>query len=329
MSRKVLFFGMAALMIALGGVRFPVFSEQSDDWRRKVIEGPYEPLATVAWEEVSFTSVTQEEAFKVILETGINPEEIVYFDIAPYDVTGYEDFEATWAAVVLEEDEPLGTFVHALSGELLATLDPLHEGLEAHLIDLGLIGDFGGGEELSGRGGSDQQNGVGQYESYPWGYDLPTPFGNHRLNCGYGCGYHTGANHYAVDLDMRHNECVPAPGSGWVMMAGDRGDGYGKQVIIQAGPTGIGNNYVYRVAHLNSTNVIPGWWANKNRTLGGAGCTGNCTGTHVHFSIHRGYYSGGRIYGGSVPLDRWPGPNDRVDYFDRYQTNQFSFNVCR
>lgn len=328
MFRTVLFFSLAVLMIALVGVTYSlVYSEQEEYVVEEYLETPggsSDGTEAVISEELLLTPLTAEEAYEVILQAGIYPEEIVYFDIAPFDVTGNDDFEVAWAAVVFEGDEPLGTFVHSLTGELLATLVPLHEGFKARLVDLGVMK----GKVHNVMGGGDQDTPY-QYENYPWGYDLPTPFGYHRLNCGYGCFNHTGPDFYAVDLDMNTGECVPAPGSGLCMLVGDRGDGYGKQVIIQGAQINSTTWWVYRLAHFNSTYVVPGWWIDKNRTVGGAGCTGNCSGTHVHFSIHRGYYSGGRIYGGSIPLDQWPGPNDRVDYFDRNQTNQFSFNVCR
>jgi len=291
-------------------------TEANDFQEGEVSEGPYDEDATVIPDSISL--ISQEVAYQVVLSSGINSDEIRFFDVVPYDQAGNGDFEIAWGAISIDIDkeELRGTFIDALNGELLATNVPLHEGLESRLVELGIEN----GNMLTG---------VNQYESYPWGYDLPTSFGNRRLTCGYGCGYHRGANYYAVDFALGHGECLPAPGSGWCMMAGDRGDGYGKQVIILGGPANNNNRYVYRMAHCSATYIVPGWWIDKNRTVGAAGCTGNCTGTHVHFSIHRGYYSGGRIYGGSVPLDRWPGPNDRVDYFNRYATWQFSFNVCR
>lgn len=315
MNWKAYFFSVVVLVsffTMCAGTKSDLFALDVGIAIAGINEGPYENPSVDVLQKIASKDV----AYQTILSVGITPSEILYFDTAPYDVNGKGDFELAWVAVVKKGDTLLGTFVNILSGEVMAREVPLHEGLRSHLISIGAMDSI-------------VINSVGQYESYPWGYDLPTNFGNHALTCGYGCGYHTGNNHYAVDLGMSYGECIPAPGSGWVMMAGDRGDGYGKQVIIKAGPTGLGNNYVYRVAHLSETYVIPGWWADKNRTLGAAGCTGNCTGTHLHFSIHRGSYSSGQIIGESVPLDRWPGPNDRVDYFDRYQYWQFSFNVCR
>lgn len=314
MSKKLVYFSLAVLVMAIGLSGSLVYSSQSEYATEEYLEsgeGPY---------DVNASMVSEEQALQAVLSANINPSEILYFDTVPFNVSGNGDSELAWVAVVKKGDELLGTFVDIFTGKVLANNALLHKGLKSHLVSLGIMDGPG-------------IDGIGQYESYPWGYDLPTNFGNHSLNCGYGPGcsqYHNGDNYYAVDFGMSYGECIPAPGSGYVMFAGDRGDGYGKQVIIKAGSTGIpGKDYVYRVAHLSAVYVIPGWWVDKGRTLGAAGCTGWCTGTHLHFSIHRGYYSGGRIYGASVPLDRWPGPNDRVDYFDRNQYWQFSFNVCR
>lgn len=315
MSKKLVYFSLAVLVMAVEFNGSRLYSDQSENTAREYLE---------SGEELHFTTITSEEAYAVILEAGINPDKIVYFDIAPYDVTGDEDFEVCWAAVVFKGKNLQGTFVHAISGELLAELVPLHEGFMAHLEDLGI---------MDGKV-HNVLDGVGQagYESYPWGYDLPTNWGNHALMCGYGgSNYHQGPNYYAVDLDTYDRECVPAPASGIVMYAGGNpNSGYGYQVIVLGMSLGSGKYYIYRIAHFDEIWVTAGWWVDKNRTLGLAGDTGWATGSHVHFSIHRGYYAGnGSISGESLPLDKWPGPNDRVDYFDRNAYWQFSFNVCK
>lgn len=274
--------------------------------------GPYDEEATVSGE---FTVIPQEEAYNTVLTSGVDPEKIVYFDIVPYDKTGKGDFEMAWGAVICDKVGLLGIFVDAINGKLLAEFVPLHEGLKSRVVDLAKQGAL---------------TGVGQYQNYPWGYDLPTNYGNYRVSCMYNCsGYHQGANFYAVDFVMSIGTCLPAPGSGFCYFTGDRGDGYGNQGIIVGKDPYSNTYYPYRLAHMNQIYIRPGWWIDKNRTVGTSGNTGTSYGPHLHFSIHRGYYSSGRIYGNSIPLDRWPGPNDRVDYFDRNSQWQFSFNVCR
>lgn len=285
-------------------------------------DNPVEPKKNSSEIEV-VELISEDMAREIAIKSGINEASIIYVDVVPYDNSGSGEFDIVWAVVTELKSGFKGHFIDAFTGEILTQNVKLPDNVQDRI------------NELFVDGINKVASAVNHYESYPWGYDLPTNFGNHALTQGYGTGTHVNGccsynqNHYAVDFSMRLNECVPAPGSGWCMFAGDRGDGYGKQVIILAGSAGGSNRYVYRLAHLNYISVVPGWWISKNRSVGGAGTTGNSTGVHLHFSIHRGYYSHGNIYGGSVPLDRWPGTGDRVDYFNRYAYWQFSFNVCR
>jgi murein DD-endopeptidase MepM/ murein hydrolase activator NlpD len=57
-------------------------------------------------------------------------------------------------------------------------------------------------------------------------------------------------------------------------------DGYGKVVVLDLpGP------YTALYAHLSSVRVRPGQHVRKGQRLGLAGCTGHCTGTHLHFEV--------------------------------------------
>jgi murein DD-endopeptidase MepM/ murein hydrolase activator NlpD len=57
-------------------------------------------------------------------------------------------------------------------------------------------------------------------------------------------------------------------------------DGYGKIVLLDvAGP------YTVLYAHLSSVRVKPGQRVGKGQRLGRAGCTGSCSGTHLHFEV--------------------------------------------
>jgi murein DD-endopeptidase MepM/ murein hydrolase activator NlpD len=38
-------------------------------------------------------------------------------------------------------------------------------------------------------------------------------------------------------------------------------------------------------AHLAAVDVDPGQWLDRGERIGTAGCTGSCTGTHVHFEL--------------------------------------------
>ncbi len=58
--------------------------------------------------------------------------------------------------------------------------------------------------------------------------------------------------------------------------------GYGNVVILDLpGP------YTALYAHLSRVAVRPGQHLRKGQPLGLAGCTGSCSGTHLHFEIER------------------------------------------
>ena len=58
--------------------------------------------------------------------------------------------------------------------------------------------------------------------------------------------------------------------------------------------TGSGYSLLY--AHLSEASVVPGQWLAAGDPIGQAGCTGSCTGTHLHFEL--------RLNG--VPIDPAP-----------------------
>lgn len=49
-------------------------------------------------------------------------------------------------------------------------------------------------------------------------------------------------------------------------------------------------------AHLSAASATPGRWVDAGDPIGTAGCTGSCTGTHLHFELRRN----------GVPVDALP-----------------------
>ena len=49
----------------------------------------------------------------------------------------------------------------------------------------------------------------------------------------------------------------------------------------------VGDGYSVLYAHFSSIAVKPGQWVNTGDLLGMAGCTGSCTGTHLHFELRK------------------------------------------
>jgi len=99
----------------------------------------------------------------------------------------------------------------------------------------------------------------------------PTP--SHKIN-----QYYTW-RHHGVDIDGTTSSPVYAAESGRISNVG-WGSGYGLHVIIDHGG---GKKTVY--AHFSKAFVSAGQSVNKGDTIGMQGCTGWCTGTHLHFEV--------------------------------------------
>jgi len=101
-----------------------------------------------------------------------------------------------------------------------------------------------------------------------------------------------GRMHTGIDIDGSTGQPVVASNSGTVIMASSY-SGYGNAVIIDHG--GIQTLY----AHLSSFNVSDGQQVAQGEIVGNVGCTGSCTGDHLHFEV--------RVNGSPVdPLDYLP-----------------------
>jgi murein DD-endopeptidase MepM/ murein hydrolase activator NlpD len=47
----------------------------------------------------------------------------------------------------------------------------------------------------------------------------------------------------------------------------------------------VGGGYSLLYAHLSRVYVAQGQWVAAGDSIGEAGCTGSCTGTHLHFEL--------------------------------------------
>lgn len=97
-------------------------------------------------------------------------------------------------------------------------------------------------------------------------------------------GYARGRLHAGVDISLlcNPNAAIQASAGGTVTLA-DWNGGYGILVIIDHG-----NGYETYYAHLSSVAVSRGQQVGRGDVLGNAGCTGSCTGPHLHFEIRQG-----------------------------------------
>ena len=99
--------------------------------------------------------------------------------------------------------------------------------------------------------------------------------------------------HEGIDIGMLVSLRVRAVTEGVVQSTGyENGyEGYGKIIMLNLpGP------YVALYAHLSVAQVVPGQWLEAGEPIGQAGCTGSCTGTHLHFELRKN----------GVPIDPFP-----------------------
>lgn len=105
-----------------------------------------------------------------------------------------------------------------------------------------------------------------------------------------GGGFHPG-----IDIGILRSLTVRAAAPGRVTLAGEeRGyEGYGKLVAVV-----VGGGFTTIYAHLSSYRVRVGDVVSAGEPIAVAGCTGSCTGTHLHFEL--------RMHGASVDPSRIP-----------------------
>lgn len=95
-------------------------------------------------------------------------------------------------------------------------------------------------------------------------------------------GLRWGRLHAGLDIAAPAGTPVQASASGQVVYAGSMG-GFGLLVVIQH-PGGISTAY----AHNSSLAVSVGQSVGQGQTIAGVGCTGSCSGNHVHFEVRVG-----------------------------------------
>ena len=88
------------------------------------------------------------------------------------------------------------------------------------------------------------------------------------------------AGHLALDIAASYGNTVMAAQAGTVTSAGWRNNGGGYVISIDHG-----NGMVTVYNHLGSIWVSPGQYVSAGQGIGGVGCTGLCTGPHVHFEV--------------------------------------------
>jgi murein DD-endopeptidase MepM/ murein hydrolase activator NlpD len=88
-----------------------------------------------------------------------------------------------------------------------------------------------------------------------------------------------GRLHAGLDIDAPDGSEIVAPKAGVVISSGWDG-AYGNQVLIDHG-----NGFVTMYAHQRAIAVPVGTRLTQGQLVGWVGCTGSCTGAHLHFEI--------------------------------------------
>lgn len=113
------------------------------------------------------------------------------------------------------------------------------------------------------------------------GWLTQRPLAEARTTSGWGTRTLLGSTRHHSGLDLAAPTGTPiyASGNGWVTKAG-WGTGYGNYVEIDHG-----NGYITRYGHASRLHVSAGDHVTAGQLIANVGCTGRCTGPHLHFEI--------------------------------------------
>jgi murein DD-endopeptidase MepM/ murein hydrolase activator NlpD len=87
--------------------------------------------------------------------------------------------------------------------------------------------------------------------------------------------------HAGIDIEGETGDPIVAAASGRITFAGDDGDGYGTKIVVRHTDV-LSTLY----SHLSKIK-ISGGFVERGEVIGFVGCTGSCTGDHLHFEVHR------------------------------------------
>lgn len=95
-----------------------------------------------------------------------------------------------------------------------------------------------------------------------------------------GFGPRWGRLHAGIDIDGVTGDPISASADGVVIASGNHQGGYGNVVTIDHG-----DGFITLYAHLSRSDVVAGQRVRAGDQIGAMGCTGSCTGDHLHFEI--------------------------------------------
>jgi murein DD-endopeptidase MepM/ murein hydrolase activator NlpD len=92
-------------------------------------------------------------------------------------------------------------------------------------------------------------------------------------------GWRWGRMHQGIDIGVGYGTPIHAAAAGTVIYCGWE-EGYGNLVVIDNG-----GNLATAYGHQSSIAVTCGQHVDQGQTIGYVGCTGHCTGPHLHFEV--------------------------------------------
>jgi murein DD-endopeptidase MepM/ murein hydrolase activator NlpD len=95
-----------------------------------------------------------------------------------------------------------------------------------------------------------------------------------------------GTMHKGLDFAGDAGTAIRAVGAGRVVAAGWNYTGYGISVVIDHG-----NGYLTHYAHASKVTVKPGQKVKPGQRIALEGSTGDSTGPHLHFEVHKGMWN--------------------------------------
>ena len=91
--------------------------------------------------------------------------------------------------------------------------------------------------------------------------------------------FHDVRMHEGVDFGASYGTAILAAADGTVVYAGPRG-GYGNATVIDHG-----DSLATLYAHQSAISVAVGDHVRRGEVIGAVGCSGFCTGPHLHFEV--------------------------------------------
>jgi len=155
---------------------------------------------------------------------------------------------------------------------------------------------------------------------------LPIPSGRELLctQGAFGSYSHTSVStQYDIDLDTdnANNEEVFAPVSGIAFVHTESAtSGFGYHINID-----VGNQKYVVIAHLSEIFLTNGQEVTSGQLIGYEGCTGNCSGDHIHIGLHEGDAAQAAQDGVSVSASYWTANASERTGFEEIVSEEF---VC-